>query len=134
MRPYYVLGLLLALAGVAFIVARPHRPPAPPAGPAWFEDVTEKVGLNFTHDAGPGGDYFLPEIMGSGAALFDFDGDGRLDIFLITNGGPKSKSVNRLFRQREDGTFEDVTERSGLGAAGYGMGVAVGDIDNDGRP
>lgn len=104
-------------------------------GPVWFEDVTEKLGLRFTHDAGtlPGTTYFTPQLMGSGAALFDFDNDGRLDIYLIHNGGPKG-SKNQLFRQNQDGTFEDVSAGCGLDVAGFGMGVAVGDINNDGLP
>src|SRR5579859_4548817 len=63
----------------------------------WFIDITEKVGLHFVHDAGPLGNYFMPESLGSGAALFDFDNDGRLDIYLLQNGGPNSRSTNRLF-------------------------------------
>jgi hypothetical protein len=102
--------------------------------PPWFEDVTEKVGLDFTHDPGPvGPDYFMPQIMGSGCAFLDFDGDGRLDIYLIHNGGPSGKK-NQLFHQEADGTFRDVSAGSGLDVAGYGMGVAVGDVNNDGRP
>jgi beta-1,4-mannooligosaccharide phosphorylase/FG-GAP-like repeat len=83
--------------------------------------------------------------MGSGVALFDYDNDGRLDIFVV-NGAPLSdptpkgtipqktgpKDWNRLFHQKKDGTFEDVTEKAGLHGVGYGMGVAVGDYDNDG--
>ena len=83
--------------------------------------------------------------MGSGVALFDYDNDGRLDIF-FANGAPLTdptspgtipqkagpKDWNRLYHQREDGTFEDVTEKAGLAGAGYDMGVAVGDYDNDG--
>jgi hypothetical protein len=104
-----------------------------PDPPPWFQDVTDRVGLRFRHDAGPLGDYFMPQIMGSGAALFDFDGDGRLDIYLLQNGGPKG-ATNRLYRQRPDGTFEDVSEGSGLDFAGYSMGVAIGDVNNDGWP
>jgi hypothetical protein len=103
-----------------------------PKTPPWFEDVTDKVGLNFVHDAGPSGSYFFPQIMGSGAALFDFNNDGRLDIYLLQNGGPGSASTNRLFRQEPDGRFTDVTAGSGLDVAGYGMGVAIGDVNNDG--
>ncbi|TMQ33782.1 MAG: VCBS repeat-containing protein, partial [Planctomycetota bacterium] len=109
-------------------------PPSEPVGPAWFRDVTDEVGLNFVHDPGPAGDYFFPQIQGSGAALFDFDKDGRLDIYLLQNGGPKSRSTNRLFRQGADGRFTDVTAGSGLDVSGYGMGVAIGDVNNDGWP
>jgi len=104
------------------------------AEPAWFEDATEALGLNFIHDAGPTGSYPLPQIMGSGAALFDCDQDGRLDIYLVHNAGPKSSARNRLFRQKEDGRFEDISAGSGLDVAGHGMGVAVGDVNNDGWP
>jgi hypothetical protein len=92
------------------------------------------VGLNFIHDAGPTGTYFFPQILGSGAALFDFNNDGRLGIYLLQNGGPDSASTNRLFRQEPDGRFTDVTSGSGLDIAGYGMGVAIGDVNNDGWP
>lgn len=109
--------------------------PAPPADPpGWFRDATSDVGLAFTHDAGPAGRYFLPEIMGSGCAVFDFDNDGRLDVYLVSNGGPDSPSRNKLFRGLPDGTFQDVSAGSGLDVAGYGMGAAVGDFDNDGFP
>jgi enediyne biosynthesis protein E4 len=102
--------------------------------PAWFEDVTDRVGIDFVHNPGPTGAYFLPQLVGSGCAVADLDGDGRPDIYLIQNAGPASGVVNRLYRQRADGTFEDVTAGSGLDIAGYGMGVAIGDVDNDGRP
>ncbi len=125
---------------VLLLVALGCHPPAAdgptgePAPPPWFEDVTAKAGLTFVHDAGPTGRYFLPQVMGSGAALFDFNNDGRLDIYLIQNGGPDSPSTNRLYRQEKDGRFTDVSAGSGLDVAGYGMGVAVGDVNNDGWP
>jgi hypothetical protein len=72
--------------------------------------------------------------MGSGAAVIDFDGDGLPDVYLLNFGGPGSASTNRLFRQTAPGTFRDATEGSGLGVAGYYHGVAVGDVNNDGRP
>src|SRR5437764_223231 len=107
---------------------------APPAEPPWFEDVTAKHGLTFRHDCGPVNDgFFLPQVMGSGAAFLDYDGDGRLDIYLIHNGGPAGKK-NQLFHQEPDGTFRDVSAGSGLDVAGFGMGVAVADVNNDGRP
>jgi hypothetical protein len=140
MRPAWpsrlFLGLLTALLALAAGCPRrdPVAPPADPPGPSWFEDVTEKVGLHFVHDPGPtDGSYFLPQIMGSGAALCDLDGDGRPDIYLVQNGGPDG-ARNCLYRQRPDGTFEDVSAGSGLDVAGYGMGVAVGDVNNDGLP
>ena len=102
--------------------------------PPWFADVTDTVGLLFTHDAGPVDDnkYFMPQQVGSGAAIFDFNNDGMPDIYLLQNGGPKSSSTNRLFRQMSDGTFQDVSEGSGLAINGHNMGVAIGDVNNDG--
>src|SRR5579885_3433159 len=105
-----------------------------PAGPILFQDVTSQVGLAFVQDAGPLGDYFMPQIVGSGAALFDYDNDGLLDIYLLNNAGPNSKSTNRLFHQEKDGGFRDASAGSGLDITGYGMGVAIGDINNDGWP
>ncbi len=104
---------------------------APSAAPAWFIDVTEEVGLHFVHDAGPVGAYFMPQQVGSGAALFDFNNDGRLDILLLQNGGPDG-AKNCLYEQTPDGHFKDVSAGSGLDFAGYNMGVAVGDVNNDG--
>src|SRR5262245_54080014 len=68
-----------------------------PEGPVWFEDATERVGLRFHHDAGPGADYRMPRVMGSGGAFLDVDNDGRLDLYLIHNGGPDSKARNQLY-------------------------------------
>ncbi|MGO9123590.1 MAG: CRTAC1 family protein [Terriglobales bacterium] len=110
-----------------------------------FVDVTSKLGIHFKQEASPTSRKYLLETMGSGVALFDYDNDGRLDIFL-GNGAeiddpmapgsiPKKtapKYWNRLFHQKEDGSFEDVTEKAGLTGAGYTTGVAVGDYDNDG--
>jgi len=107
-------------------------------GVPWLVDATQAAGLDFVHDSGARGTYRLPEIMASGAALFDADGDGDLDIYL-TNGSPgqaadpaSAVSRNRLYRQEAPARFVDATDTSGLGDAGYGMGVAVGDVDNDG--
>jgi hypothetical protein len=102
-------------------------------GPVWFEDVTDRVGLDFVHDPGPTGNYFMPQSIGSGCA-FLHDDDGSLYIYLLQNAGPDSKSVNRLYRFQPDGRVRDVTEGSGLGVAGWNMGVAVGDVNNDGKP
>lgn len=99
---------------------------------AWFEDITERSGLNFVHATGT--NFFMPDQMGSGGALFDYDNDGRLDIYLVQNAGPKSRRTNQLFHQEPDGRFKDVSAGSGLDVAGHGMGVAVGDVNNDGGP
>jgi enediyne biosynthesis protein E4 len=100
--------------------------------PVLFREITKNSGLTFTHDSSARGEYFMPEQMGSGAALFDYDRDGKLDIYLLQCGGPNSSSRNRLFHQETDGAFKDVSEGSGLDVAGFGMGVATGDVDNDG--
>jgi hypothetical protein len=113
--------------------------------PGKFVDVTSALGIHFQYFSSHTSKKYLPETMGAGVALFDYDNDGRLDIFLV-NGAPLSDPTlkgtvpqkigpqywNRLFHQIPDGTFEDVTEKAGLQGVGYGMGVAVGDYDNDG--
>ena len=76
----------------------------------------------------------MPQSMGNGAALIDFDQDGRLDLYLLNGGGPASTSVNRLWHQEADGRFRDVSAGSGVDVAGFGSGVAVGDVTNDGLP
>ena len=105
------------------------------AGPGWFDDATADAGLDFVHDAGPtDGSYFMPQSLGAGAALLDFNNDGLLDILLLQSGGPDSPSRNRLYQQLPGGHFKDVSAGSGLDFAGYNMGVAVGDVNNDGLP
>jgi hypothetical protein len=112
---------------------------------AKFVDITAQAGIHFEHQAHHTSRKYLIETMGSGVALFDCDNDGRLDIFFV-NGAPFSDPTpkgtipqktgpeywNRLYHQKKDGTFEDITQKAGLEGVGYGMGVAVGDYDNDG--
>jgi hypothetical protein len=131
-----LLAGALTLGGLVWALRQPapDDDPAPPEEPPWFADVTDAVGLDFLHEAGPTGTYFMPQQVGSGAAIFDFDNDGRPDIYLLQNGGPKSAATNRLYRQLPDGKFKDVSKGSGLDINGYNMGVAVGDVNNDGRP
>ncbi len=101
-----------------------------------FEEVAS--GMEFRHSPGTTGEKLLPETMGSGAVLFDHDGDGALDLFLVDSGawpdgGPGSTSSRcMLWRGRGDGTFEDVTERTGAGLSVYGMGASAADHDGDG--
>ncbi len=113
--------------------------------PGAFQEITPESGVRFQHVAPKTSKKYLLETMGSGVALFDYDNDGRLDLFLV-NGAPISDPMplgaiprktgpehwNRLFHQKADGTFEDVTEKAGLQGVGYGMGVAAADYDNDG--
>ena len=141
--------LELLLSGLAGELASPvfaHPSPVP-----LFREVAEDVGLKFHHFTGATGEFYMPEIMGSGVALFDYDNDGDLDVYLIqgatfdpaqdprhTKFPPPAgwKPGNRLFRNLLSETgklqFVDVTEQAGVGHVGYGMGVAVGDYDNDG--
>src|SRR5262249_55904346 len=103
-------------------------------------DDAEADGVRFVQDNGQTPRKLLPETMSGGVALLDYDGDGRLDIYLVQSGGfppvANPAAGDRLHRNRGHGTFEDITERAGLDRAGrgYGHGVAVGDYDNDGRP
>ena len=123
----------LALLGLAAVWYWPPRETAEKLDP-WFEDVTDAAGIDFVHDAGDLGQYLTIQQNGSGVALFDFDGDGKLDIYLLTLGGPDSPSTNRLYKNMGNGTFKDVTAGSGLGIKGINTGVAIGDINNDGKP
>jgi hypothetical protein len=143
--------LSVALLGVGTSAAPgPQTAQAKPAAPtsvvpAKFVGITASAGVHFLHRAPHTSRKYLIETMGSGVALFDCDNDGRLDVFLV-NGAPYSDPTppgtipqktgpeywNRMYHQKSDGTFEDVTEKAGLEGIGYGMGVAVGDYDNDG--
>lgn len=157
--------LLVLIIGHCYVPFRLTAQPQPARATASslliFKEVAEQVGLKFQHYNGMTGKLYLPEIMGSGAALFDFDNDGDLDVFLVQGNvlepgtQPASTQLpwrdpglprSRLFRNElvvgKDGSralkfsleFTDVTEKSGIRADGYGMGVAVGDINNDGWP
>jgi enediyne biosynthesis protein E4 len=106
-------------------------------GQPWFEDIADRAGIRFEHRSGHHDRFYLPEIMGGGAALFDMDNDGDLDLYLVQSGSLSSRAAsssgNRLFRNRGGGIFDDVTTGSGADVGGYGMGVAAGDFDNDGN-
>ena len=111
-----------------------------------FREVTANSGIRFRHEASVTSQKYLPESMGAGVAMFDYNNDGRLDLFFV-NGAkildpmPKGKMPdksdarfwNRLYRNNGDGTFTDVTEAAGVRGHSYGMGVATGDYDNDGN-
>ena len=144
-----VLALLFLLVHVSLHGLQAQHRPLP-----IFKDVAEQTGLKFQHYNGMTGKFYLPEITGSGGALFDFDNDGDLDVYLVQGNvlEPNTKPANtmfpwrgpqppqgKLFRNELVGarralSFTDVTAESGIVATGYGMGAAVGDINNDGLP
>jgi enediyne biosynthesis protein E4 len=102
-----------------------------------FVDSTAKAGLHFTHNSGATGKRYLPETLGAGCAFTDLDGDGWPDILFINGKDftPRGRhSIQALYHNNRNGTFTDVTRGSGLDVEMYGMGVAVADYDNDGRP
>ena len=103
-----------------------------------FTDVTAQAGISFRHNSGAFGGKFLPETLGSGCAFLDYDGDGWQDILLINGmdwpGHKTRRSTLHLYRNNRNGTFTDVTASAGLDVELYGMGVAVGDYNNDGFP
>ncbi len=145
MRFFFGIPLLVFLLALLAFQKSPQASEQAKIIPGKFTDVTSALGVSFRHIASHTSKKYLIETMGSGVALFDYDNNGRLDIFLV-NGAPLTDPTpigtipqktgpqywNRLFHQKPDGTFEDVTQKAGLQGAGYGMGVAVGDYDNNG--
>lgn len=115
---------------------------APPQ-PGGLTDVTDRLGIDFQHVVGPLGTWFMPESIGAGVGVLDYDRDGLQDLYFV-NCGPSPGAVgtlaadtdyrNRLFRQTQPGQFQDVTSQTGPGDTGYGAGAAIGDVDNDGFP
>lgn len=103
----------------------------------WFREITAETGLYFRHRSDLDGSFFMPQNIGSGGALFDYDSDGDLDVFLVDSGSHRSggtPAASRLFRHEAGGRFVERTAEAGLNHAGYGMGCAVGDADGDGDP
>ncbi len=96
----------------------------------WFTDMTPQSGIHFSHVAGT--NYFMPDQVGSGVAVLDYDNDGRLDLYFVQNGGTNAGVRNQLFHQEADGTFRDTSAGSGVDIRGRGMGAFAGDINNDG--
>ena len=130
---------MAGVAGSAGLLAESLWAADPQQLPFRLTDVTSSAGIRFRHSSGAFGGKFLPETLGSGCAFLDYDGDGWQDILLINGmdwpGHHSQKRTLALYRNNRDGTFTDVTHSAGLdGAEIYGMGVAVGDYNNDGFP
>jgi hypothetical protein len=102
-----------------------------------FRDITAQAGINFVHNNAAFGKKYLPETMGPGCAFIDYDGDSYPDVLLVNGedwpGHTKSRSTLKLYHNNQNGTFTDVTAKAGLAVTMFGMGVAVGDYDNDGH-
>jgi len=137
-------SFLLALAGLASTpglrLVSALAAPAPQTFTLGFRlvDVTSHAGIQFHHNSGAYGGKFLPETLGSGCAFLDYDRDGWQDILLVNGmdwpGHKLQRTTLRLYRNNHDGSFSDVTRKAGLDVEMYGMGVAVGDYNNDGFP
>lgn len=136
-----LIGLTVVLAAGLLVGLWLLKRPAPePPFPVRFVDVTESAGIRFNHFNGMTGKKLLPETMGSGVAVIDYDRDGGPDLLFVNSRAwpgspaPANRPTAALYRNRGDGTFEDVTEAVGLDIELFGMGVTVADYDNDGWP
>src|SRR5262245_61294293 len=130
---------LLGLWGRGFPIGALDRPNIDPAGaPYLFEEVRPEVsGITWVHDNALSAERYLPETLGPGVAFLDYDNDGWMDIYFVNSGPcdffkPTRPIKNALYKNNRDGTFTDVTEKAGVAGGTFGMGVAVGDYDNDG--
>ncbi len=132
MRLFWIIAGAGALGAVAVVFAAN----APVANKVTFTDVTAAAGIKFVHNAGKAGKKYLPETLGSGAAFIDADGDGWQDIVLVNSKDwtPRGRRTTAaLYHNNKNGTFTDITKGSGLDVEIYGIGIAVGDYDNDGK-
>jgi hypothetical protein len=134
-------GNLLCLGASRMAGALPQVPDLSSASSAYpFVEIPSAAsGVSWVHTAGKSVEHYLPETTGAGCAFIDYDNDGWMDIYLVNSGkcgffNPNPPLSNALYRNNRDGTFTDVTAKAGVGAGGYGQGVAVGDYDGDGFP
>ena len=130
------MKLFWALTGVGAIgITAALLAAVGPANPVTFTDITAQAGIKFVHNAGKAGKKYLPETLGAGAAVIDYDGDGWADVVFVNGKDwtPKGRRTTATLYHNNHGTFTDVTKGSGLDVEIYGIGVAVGDFDNDGK-
>jgi hypothetical protein len=125
--------------GQGFALTRGDRVAAAPAAALFEEMPASATGITWRHENAMSPERYLPETVGAGCAVFDYDNDGWMDIYFVNSGPcdfyrPPRPLRNALYKNNRDGTFTDVTEAAGVGAGTFGMGVAVGDYDNDGFP
>ena len=132
----HLFALILILALAVFLMGQRGIGATPETSTIQFRDVTQQAGIRFVHNNGAFGKKFLPETMGPGVAFIDYDNDGWPDVFLVNGtdwpGHVQKHSTPKLYHNNRDGTFTDVTHKAGLDIEMFGMGVAVGDYDNDG--
>jgi len=132
----HLFALILIPALAVFLMGQRGIGATPETSAIQFRDVTQQAGIRFVHNNGAFGKKFLPETMGPGVAFIDYDNDGWPDVFLVNGmdwpGHVQKHSTPKLYHNNRDGTFTDVTHKAGLDIEMFGMGVAVGDYDNDG--
>jgi len=130
------IGVSVALAFAFFSMMSAPAGAPPTNSPITFRDITQQAGIRFVHNNGAFGKKFLPETLGPGVAFIDYDNDGWPDIFLVNGtdwpGHVQKHTTPKLYHNNRDGTLTDVTHKAGLDVELYGLGVAVGDYDNDG--
>jgi len=130
------LAVLCVIALASLLVEKTAISAPPESSSIQFRDITQRAGIHFVHNNGAFGKKYLPETMGPGVAFIDYDNEGWPDIFLVNGmdwpGHEQRQSTPKLYHNNHDGTFTDVTRKAGLDVEMYGLGVAVGDYDNDG--
>ena len=130
------LAVLCVIALASLLVEKTAISAPPESSSIQFRDITQRAGIHFVHNNGAFGKKYLPETMGPGVAFIDYDNEGWPDIFLVNGmdwpGHEQKQSTPKLYHNNHDGTFTDVTRKAGLDVEMYGLGVAVGDYDNDG--
>src|SRR5712664_397809 len=141
MRTYYYRHFKLAPALLSLILNLPLITSAQAAKPivTFAEVPASKSGITWVHNNAHSSERYLPETVGAGCAFLDYDNDGWMDIYMVNSGPcdfytPPRPLKNALYRNNRDGTFTDVTDKAGVAGGTFGMGVAVGDYDNDGYP